>query len=62
MKDLKDSSTIELIKQMTLIERQIDLYLHTYNKIVRELYVRIPTLDKQDEIRPKMLVKEKIDV
>ena len=60
--DLKQKSTIELIKQMTLLERNIDLQLHIYNKIVRELYERIPNLEQQEEIKPKVLVKEKIDL
>ena len=60
--DLKQKSTIELIKQMTLLERNIDLQLHIYNKIVRELYERIPTLEQQEEIKPKVLIKEKIDL
>ena len=47
---------------MTLLERNIDLQLHIYNKIVRELYERIPNLEQQEEIKPKVLVKEKIDL
>lgn len=63
MKDkIETTSTIELIKQMTLLERNIDLELLIYNKIVRELYYRIPNLEQQDEIKPKVLVKEKIDL
>ena len=60
--DLKQKSTIELIKEMTLLERNIDLELLIYNKIVKELYERIPNLEQQDEIKPKVLIKEKIDL
>ena len=62
MKDTKEMSTIELIKQMSLLERKIDLELMFYNKIVKELYERIPTLENQNEIKPKILVKKKIDI
>ena len=56
------TSTIELIKQLTYLERNIDLELLIYNKIVKELYERIPNLENQKEIKPKVLVKEKIDL
>ena len=60
--DLKQKSTIELIKEMTSLERKIEIELLKYNKIVLELYRRIPNLEQQDEIKPKVLVKEKIDL
>ena len=62
MRDTKEMSTIELIKQMTYLEKNIDLELLMYNKIIEELYKRIPILEKQEELKPKMLVKEKIDL
>lgn len=62
MQDLKSTSIIELIQQMTYLERRIDAELLQYNKIVKELYERIPTLENQSEIKPKMLVKTKIDL
>lgn len=62
MKDLKNTSMVELIQQMTYLERRIDTELLQYNKIVKELYERIPTLENQSEIKPKMLVKTKIDI
>ena len=62
MRDTKEMSTIELIKQITYLEKNIDLELLMYNKIIEELYKRIPILEKQEELKPKMLVKEKIDL
>lgn len=63
MKDnIKEIPTVELIKQMTLLEKRIDFDLFMYNKIIKELYERIPILEKQDEIKPKVLIKEKIDL
>ena len=62
MRDTKEMSTIELIKEMTSLERKIEIELLKYNKIVLELYRRIPTLENQNEIKPKILVKEKVDL
>ena len=62
MKDIKQASTIELIKQMTLLEKRIDMDLLIYNKIIKELYERIPNLENQEELKPKILTKTKIDL
>ena len=62
MQDLKTTSTIELIKELTRLEKEIDYDLLKYNRIVKELYYRIPILEKQNEIKPKMLIKTKIDL
>ena len=62
MNSTEEMSTIELIKQMTYLEKNIDYELFMYNKIVKELYERIPILENQKEIKPKILIKEKLDV
>ncbi len=62
MKDIKNSSTTELIKQLTELEKQIDYYLLIYNRIAKELYYRVPTLDRKEEPKLKMLIKEKLDL
>ena len=33
-----------------------------YNKIIKELYERIPNLENQEELKPKILVKEKVEL
>lgn len=60
--NIETTSTIELIKEMTYLERKIEIELLKYNKIVLELYRRIPILEQQGEIKPKILVKDKIDL
>ena len=63
MKDkIETTSTIELIKEMASLERKIEIELLKYNRIVLELYRRIPILEQQDDIKPKILVKDKIDL
>ena len=62
MNNIETASTIELIKEMTSLERQIELELLRYNKIVLELYRRIPILEQQTDIKPKILTKDKIDL
>lgn len=59
---IETTSTIELIKEMTSLERKIEIELLKYNKIVLELYRRIPILEQQTDIKPKILVKDKIDL
>ena len=59
---IETTSTIELIKEMTLLERKMEIELLKYNKIVLELYRRIPILEQQTDIKPKILVKDKIDL
>lgn len=59
---IETTSTIELIKEMTSLERRIEIELLKYNKIVLELYRRIPILEQQTDIKPKILVKDKIDL
>lgn len=60
--NIATTSTIELIKEMTSLERKIEIELLKYNKIVLELYRRIPNLEQQTDIKPKILVKDKIDL
>ena len=62
MKDIKTTQTTELIKQLTEIEKQIDYYLLIYNRIAKELYYRVPTLDSKEEPKLKMLIKTKQDI
>lgn len=60
--NIETTSTIELIKEMTSLERKMEIELLKYNKIVLELYKRIPILEQQTDIKPKILVKDKIDL
>ena len=60
--NIETTSTIELIKEMTYLERKMELELLKYNRIVLELYRRIPILEQQTDIKPKILVKDKIDL
>lgn len=60
MSNLKEESTIELIKKLTLLERQIDIYILKYNEVVKEMYERIPTLETKKEL--KILIKNKTEL
>ena len=60
--NIETTSTIELIKEMTSLDRRIEIELLKYNRIVLELYRRIPILEQQNDIKPKLLIKEKIDL
>lgn len=62
MNNTEEISSIELIKLMTQLEKEIDLGIIMYNKVVRELYSRVPTIDNQKENKPKILTKTKIDL
>lgn len=60
--NIETTSTIELIKEMTSLERKMELELLKYNRIVLELYKRIPILEQQTDIKPKILIKDNIDL
>ena len=62
MNSTEEMSSIELINLMSQLEKEIDLGIIMYNKVVRELYNRVPTIDNQKENKPKIFVKDKIDL
>lgn len=51
--DITKASTIELIKDLTLIERKLELYLFKYDLIRAELIKRVPTLENDDNFQPR---------
>lgn len=65
MKDYKDLSKTplkDLVMELTELERDIDLRVYKYNLIILEIYKRFPNLENQEEFRPKILTKDKIDM
>ena len=48
MKDLEKTSTIELIKDLNIIQQTLKLYIEKQNIIKRELIRRIPSLINED--------------
>ena len=48
MKDLEKTSTIELIKDLNIIQKKLKLYIEKQNIIKRELIRRIPSLINED--------------
>lgn len=57
MKNLKTSSTTELLVDVQLMERQIEMLIHQHNIILEELYNRIPNLRNEKEFQPKFLME-----
>lgn len=58
MKNIKETSTVELVKKVQYIERDIALMLKEYNDILEELYYRFPFLKEEEEFKQKELVKK----
>ena len=63
---MKDKTVLELAKRLNEIEKErnsIDIRLlelnEEYNKIVYELWDRVPSLKEDIDMQPKKMVKEK---
>ena len=61
-KDLSKTSLVDLVTELTELERDIDLRVYKYNLIILEIYRRFPNLENQEEFRPKILTKDKIEM
>ena len=61
-KNLSNASLKDLIMELTELEKDIDLRIYKHNLIVYEIYRRFPNLENQEEFRPKILTKDKIDM
>ena len=48
--------------ELTELERDIDLRVYKYNLIILEIYKRFPNLENQEQFKPKILTKDKIDM
>ena len=57
MEEISKTSTIQLIKNMTLLDQEIDLMLLKYEKIRLELIKRYPNLKNSNEFQPKIRKK-----
>ena len=58
MEDLKHTSTIELCKQFSMLDKELELKIMKYNLIRLELIRRIPTLIDEPEFQPKEIIEE----
>lgn len=61
-KDLSKTPTNEIITEMTYLERKIDLLIYKYNLYTYEICRRFPKLKKEEQFKPKVLTKDKIDI
>lgn len=61
-KDLSKTPLVDLVMELTELERDIDLKVYKYNLIILEIYKRFPNLENKEEFRPKILTKDKIDM
>lgn len=55
--DIEKTSTIELIKDLTYIERKLELYMLKYNLIRAELLRRMPMLENDENFEPRFILK-----
>lgn len=53
MEDLTKTPTVDLIKEMTRLDYDIDLMLLQHEKIRGELVRRFPPLEQHEEFKPK---------
>ena len=59
MEDLSKTPTVDLVKEVSLLEREINLKIIKYNIVVAELVRRFPMLEKEPMFQQKVLEKEK---
>lgn len=52
--ELQKTPTAVLIKQMTLLDQEIDLKLLRYEKLRLEVIRRFPFVENSDEFKPKI--------
>ena len=58
---MKDKTTKELVIRMNEINKEIDLLQIEYNRIVKELWERVPTTKTDESIQMKKRIKTKED-
>ena len=56
MEDISHTSTIELAKEFSRLDKEIELKILKYNLIRLELIRRIPTLINEEEFQEKEIV------
>lgn len=59
MDDLKHTPLIDLANRLNEIDREKQKLDIEYNKIIYELWDRIPTLKEDENMQPKILRKKK---
>ena len=52
--EIEKKPTVEIIKEMTLIDQQINILIVQYNKLQKEITKRFPTLESKNEFKPKV--------
>lgn len=58
---MKDKTTKELVMRMNEINKELDILQIEYNRIVKELWDRIPTTKTDDNIQMKKRIKTRED-
>lgn len=56
MEDLKKEPTVNIIKEMTKLDYQIDLLILKYEKLRLEMVSRFPQLEEQEVFKQKKKV------
>lgn len=59
MEDLSKTPTVDLIKESTMLEKEINLKILKYNLYIAELVRRFPMLEKEKEFQQKTLEIDK---
>lgn len=52
--EIDKTPTVDLIKEMTMLNQQIDLLMLKYEKIRLELIKRFPNIENDIEFQPKI--------
>ena len=58
MRKFDITPTIDLLKEVQLIEREIETLIQERNCMLDEIYKRIPTLKNEEEFKHKVLKRE----
>lgn len=59
---MEKMSTYDIIHRLSELEHSIDKNILEYNILLKELLKHFPTLEQQEEFKPKILTKKKYDI
>lgn len=57
MNELETKPTHEIVKDLSKLEKEIELKIIKYNLLIKEMHRRFPMLENQPEFQPKVLNK-----
>lgn len=55
--DLTKKTINDIIKEMSILDEEIWLKITEYNRLVKEITARYPTVKNDEEFKPKVLCK-----